>query len=55
MIGKILKKQIILLFQSMERAGIGLVDGFRRIIPTAKIDYIEWLGTRKLNSRRVLC
>lgn len=38
MIGKELKKQIILV--PILRAGIGLVDGFRRIIPTAKIGHI---------------
>ena len=38
MIGKGLKKQIILV--PILRAGIGLVDGFRRIIPTAKIGHI---------------
>ena len=38
MIGKELKKQIILV--PILRAGIGFVDGFRRIIPTAKIGHI---------------
>ena len=38
MIAKELKKQIILV--PILRAGIGLVDGFRRIIPTAKIGHI---------------
>ena len=38
MIGKELKIQIILV--PILRAGIGLVDGFRRIIPTAKIGHI---------------
>lgn len=38
MIGKELKNQIILV--PILRAGIGLVDGFRRIIPTAKIGHI---------------
>lgn len=38
MIGKELKKQIVLV--PILRAGIGLVDGFRRIIPTAKIGHI---------------
>ena len=38
MIGKEFKKQIILV--PILRAGIGLVDGFRRIIPTAKIGHI---------------
>ena len=38
MIGKVLQKQIVLV--PILRAGIGLVDGFRRIIPTAKIGHI---------------
>lgn len=38
MVGKELKKQIVLV--PILRAGIGLVDGFRRIIPTAKIGHI---------------
>lgn len=38
MIGKELQKQIVLV--PILRAGIGLVDGFRRIIPTAKIGHI---------------
>lgn len=38
MIGKELKQQIILV--PILRAGIGLVDGFREIIPTAKIGHI---------------
>ena len=37
-IGKVLQKQIVLV--PILRAGIGLVDGFRRIIPTAKIGHI---------------
>lgn len=38
MVGKELKKQIVLV--PILRAGIGLLDGFRRIIPTAKIGHI---------------
>ena len=38
MIGKELQKQIVLV--PILRAGIGLVDGFRRIIPTAKVGHI---------------
>lgn len=38
MMGKELQKQIVLV--PILRAGIGLVDGFRNIIPTAKIGHI---------------
>ena len=37
-VGKKLAKQIILV--PILRAGIGLVDGFRRIIPSAKVGHI---------------
>lgn len=38
MIGKVLAKPIVLV--PILRAGIGLVDGFRKIIPTAKVGHI---------------
>lgn len=45
MVGKELQKQIVLV--PILRAGIGLVDGFRRIIPTAKIGHIGMARNEK--------
>ena len=50
MIGKKLQKPIVLV--PILRAGIGLVDGFRRIIPSAKVGHI---GMARNEETLILC